>query len=178
MCVLPGIGAFKYSDEAADVAKATGKGTKKDFGEKIAKAVDMKNAGKASSTVDEAIHAADDIVDKTDEVAEAVTDSAIKNGDKVANGAGVVDDVVEGGIEVIDSTVLTHSSVGDFTYDPKTGVVSKMKGVGHGQVNIELLNAKGIEYNIVHVYDNGVGIGVIRTNGKIGTIFLDATMRP
>lgn len=95
MCVLPGIGAFKYSDEAADVAKATGKGTKKVFGEKIAKAVDMKNAGKASSTVDEAIHAADDIVDKTDEVADALTDSAIKNGDEVADGAGVVDDVVE-----------------------------------------------------------------------------------
>ncbi len=97
VCLLPGIGAFKYSDEAADVAKATGKGTKKVFGEKIAKAVDMKNAGKASSTVDEAIHAADDIVDKTDEVAEAVTDSAIKNGDEVADGAGIVDDVVEGG---------------------------------------------------------------------------------
>lgn len=95
--MLPGIGAFKYSDEAADVAKATGKGTKKVFGEKIAKAVDMKNAGKASSTVDEAIHAADDIVDKTDEVADALTDSAIKNGNEVADGAGVVDDVVEGG---------------------------------------------------------------------------------
>ena len=35
VCVLPGIGAFKYSDEAADVAKATGKGTKKVFGEKM-----------------------------------------------------------------------------------------------------------------------------------------------
>jgi len=157
VCVLPGIGAFRYSDEAADVAKAT---------------------GKTSSMVDEAIHAADDIVDKTDEVAEAVTDSAIKNGDEVADGAGVVDDVVEGGIEVIDSTALTHSSVGDFTYDPKTGAVSKMKGGGHGQANIEFLDANGIEYNIVHVYDNGVGIGVIRTNGKIGTIFPDATMRP
>lgn len=76
MCVLPGIGAFKFSDEAADVAKAT---------------------GKTSSTVDEAIHAADDIVDKTDEVVDAVTDSAIKNGDEVADGAEVVDDVVEGG---------------------------------------------------------------------------------
>ena len=27
------------------------------------------------------------------------------------------------------------SSVGDFTYNPKTGAVSKMKGGGHGQAN-------------------------------------------
>ena len=138
----------------------------------------MKNAGKASSTVDEAIHAADDIVDKTNEVADALTDSAIKNGDEVADGAGVVDDVIEGGKEVIDSTALTHSSVGGFTYDSKTVAVSKMKGGGHGQTNIEFLDANGIEYNIVHVYNNGVGIGVIRTNRKIGTIFPDATMQP
>lgn len=127
VCVLPGIGAFKYSDEAADFEKATGKGTKKVFGEKIAKAVDMKNAGKASSTVDEAIHAADDIVDKTDEVAEAVTDSAIKNGDEVADGAGVVDDVVEGGTytKVYKEGFDTH------LIDGKLGSGSKGVGGGH-----------------------------------------------
>ena len=73
----------------------------------------MKNAGKASSTVDEAIHAADDIVDKTDEVADALTDSAIKNGDEVADGAGVVDDAVEGGsktnLEEFDISKLSRS---------------------------------------------------------------------
>lgn len=35
VCVFPGIGAFKYSDEAADVAKATGKGTKKVLEKKL-----------------------------------------------------------------------------------------------------------------------------------------------
>lgn len=48
-----------------------------------------------------------------------------------------------------------------------------MKGGGHGQANIEFLEANGLEYNIVKVYDNGVRIGVIRTNGRISTIFPD-----
>ena len=34
------------------------------------------------------------------------------------------------------------------------------------------------EYNIVKVYDNGVRIGVIRTNGRISTIFPDAASQP
>ena len=148
------------------------------------------------------------------------------------------DEVFESGIYSIDSKALTHSSVGDFTYDPKTGAVSKMKGGGHGQANIDFLEANGMEYNIVHVYGNGVRIGnvpdhkvkakrtgtnqswfpanwsetdianagnyvgnlsgnvnvadgvavfgeyngvrvgVIRTNGKISTIFPDATSQP
>lgn len=113
-----------------------------------------------------------------------------------------------------------------------------MKGGGHGQANIDFLEANGMEYNIVYVYDNGVRIGnvpdhkvkakrtgtnqswfpvvwseadianagnyvgnllgnanavdgvvvfgdyngvrvgVIRTNGKISTIFPDATSQP
>ena len=73
---------------------------------------------------------------------------------------------------------ITHSSVGDFTYNPKTGAVSKMKGGGHGQANIEFLEANGLEYNIVKVYDNGVRVGVIRTNGRISTIFPDAASQP
>ena len=36
-----------------------------------------------------------------------------------------------------------------------------MKGGGHGQANIEFLEANGLEYNIVKVYDNGVRIGNI-----------------
>ena len=65
------------------------------------------------------------------------------------------------GLKSIDNTTITHSSVGDFTYNPKTGAVSKMKGGGHGQANIEFLEANGLEYNIVKVYDNGVRIGNI-----------------
>ena len=42
-----------------------------------------------------------------------------------------------------------------------------MKGGGHGQANIEFLEANGLEYNIVKVYDNG-----------ISTIFPDAALQP
>ena len=69
--------------------------------------------------------------------------------------------ITESGLKSIDNTAITHSSVGDFTYNPKTGAVSKMKGGGHGQANIEFLEANGLEYNIVKVYDNGVRIGNI-----------------
>ena len=86
--------------------------------------------------------------------------------------------ITESGLKSIDNTAITHSSVGDFTYNPKTGAVSKMKGGGHGQANIEFLEANGLEYNIVKVYDNGVRIGVIRTNGRISTIFPDAASQP
>ena len=40
------------------------------------------------------------------------------------------------GINSIDDIALKHSSVGDFTYNPKTGQISRMKGGGHGQSNI------------------------------------------
>ena len=69
--------------------------------------------------------------------------------------------ITESGLKSIDNRTMTHSSVGDFTYNPKTGAVSKMKGGGHGQANIEFLEANGLEYNIVKVYDNGVRIGNI-----------------
>lgn len=39
------------------------------------------------------------------------------------------------------------------------GAISKMKGGGHGQANIDFLNANGIEYNIVMEYPNGVRVG-------------------
>ena len=86
--------------------------------------------------------------------------------------------ITESGLKSIDNTAITHSSVGNFTYNPKTGAVSKMKGGGRGQANIEFLEANGLEYNIVKVYDNGVRVGVIRTNGRISTIFPDAASQP
>ena len=63
------------------------------------------------------------------------------------------------GINSIDDIALKHSSVGDFTYNPKTGQISRMKGGGHGQSNINFLEENGIEYNIVKEYDNGVRVG-------------------
>ena len=59
----------------------------------------------------------------------------------------------------VSESALKHSSVGDFTYNPKTGKVSKMKGGGHGQANIDFLDANGLEYEIVDTYPNGVRVG-------------------
>ncbi|MBC6295517.1 hypothetical protein HCJ45_00060 [Listeria sp. FSL L7-1517] len=133
---------------------------------------------------------------------------------------------------------LEHANLGDFTKNPKTGAISKMKGGGHGQDNIDFLRKNGIEVNIEKTYSNGVRVGnvpehktkskqkgsnqswfpknwtaadienagqqiarlpefakvndgevlfgevngvrvgVIKTNGKIGTIFPDATRQP
>lgn len=93
------------------------------------------------------------------EVVRNTTEDSVEDvGKSAAEDAGKV---VESGIKSIDNTAITHSSVGDFTYNPKTGAVSKMKGGGHGQANIEFLEANGLEYNIVKVYDNGVRIGNI-----------------
>lgn len=59
----------------------------------------------------------------------------------------------------ISDIALKHSSVGDFTYNPKTGQVSRMKGGGHGQSNIDFLEENDIEYYIVKEYANGVRVG-------------------
>ena len=71
----------------------------------------------------------------------------------------ISESVDESDINSIDDIALKHSSVGDFTYNPKTGQISRMKGGGHGQSNINFLEENGIEYNIVKEYDNGVRVG-------------------
>ena len=78
--------------------------------------------------------------------------------------------------ESITNTAITHSSVGDFTYDPKTGAVSKMKGgeyVGNLPKNANVADGVAVfeEYN-------GVRVGVIRTNRKISIIFSDSNSQP
>jgi hypothetical protein len=65
-------------------------------------------------------------------------------------------------LDIPDKT-LEHANKGDFTKpkNPKNvrpGEI-KLKGGGHGQSGIELLNERGIEYNIVKEYDNGVRVG-------------------
>ncbi|WP_411910429.1 T7SS effector LXG polymorphic toxin [Bacillus sp. RAR_M1_44] len=142
------------------------------------------------------------------------------------------------GLSKIPENSIKHSNKGDFTTNPKTGNISKMKGGGHGQHNIKFLQENNIEYNINKVYENGVRIGnvpghkvkakrtgsnqswfpenwtesdiaaagakivespdfskvengvaifgeykgvrvgVIKTNGEVGTIFPDATKQP
>ncbi|MFJ8457282.1 EndoU domain-containing protein [Bacillus paramycoides] len=61
----------------------------------------------------------------------------------------------------IPPSTLKHSGVGDFTNpkNPKKEKIGNMRGGGHGQSNIELLNDHGIEYNIVEVLPNGVRLG-------------------
>ncbi|MGG3143620.1 pre-toxin TG domain-containing protein, partial [Bacillus pumilus] len=142
------------------------------------------------------------------------------------------------GLNKIPENSINHSNKGDFTTNPKTGDISKMKGGGHGQSNIKFLQENNIEYNINKVYENGVRVGnvpghkvkakrtgsnqswfpenwtesdiaaagakivkspdfskvengvtifgeykgvrvgVIKTNGEVGTIFPDATKQP
>ncbi|MEW7278196.1 EndoU domain-containing protein [Aquimarina sp. 2201CG1-2-11] len=59
----------------------------------------------------------------------------------------------------IPSNSLHHADAGDFTYVPGTNTVSKMKGGGHGQRNLDFLEANNVEYNIVNEFDNGVRVG-------------------
>ncbi|MFC8052658.1 T7SS effector LXG polymorphic toxin, partial [Bacillus subtilis] len=54
-------------------------------------------------------------------------------------------------VNIPDSSIK-HSDIGDFTKNPKTGDISKMKGGGHGQSNIEFLEKNNIDYNINKVY--------------------------
>ena len=75
----------------------------------------LKNVAKTGKTVDNVA----DIAEKAAKGAESAGEDAEK--------------VVESGLNSIDNTAITHSYLGDFTYNPKTGAVSKMKGGGHGQ---------------------------------------------
>lgn len=61
--------------------------------------------------------------------------------------------------EHIEKSVIEHSSKGDFTFNPKSKKISRMKSGGHGQENIDFLEKIGFQYNIVKEYDNGVRIG-------------------
>ncbi|STD21156.1 EndoU domain-containing protein [Enterococcus mundtii] len=54
---------------------------------------------------------------------------------------------------------LKHADMGDFTINPSTGKISKMKSGGHGQANIAFLEENGFEVNIEKIYPNGVRIG-------------------
>ncbi|WP_228463392.1 T7SS effector LXG polymorphic toxin [Listeria seeligeri] len=59
----------------------------------------------------------------------------------------------------ITEEALKHADVGDFTVNPSTGKVSKMKGGGHGQANIDFLKGNGFEVNVEKTYSNGVRTG-------------------
>ena len=46
------------------------------------------------------------------------------------------------------------------------------------KVILNFWKKNNVDYNINKVYENGVRVGVIKTNGEIGTIFPDATKQP
>ncbi|HHY2690744.1 EndoU domain-containing protein [Bacillus wiedmannii] len=91
---------------------------------------------------------------------------------------------------------LDHANIGDFTRNPKTGEISKMKGGGHGQAwfpenwsKEDIREAGEYVTNMPEYKDiadgvtifgdyNGVRIGIIKTNGEIGTIFPDNMLLP
>lgn len=79
----------------------------------------------------------------------------------------------EDGLDSVGDAALKHSSQGDFTYNPKTGDISKMKSGGHGQANIDFMDENGIEYNIEKTYENGVRVGNVPSHKvkakRIGT---------
>lgn len=58
-----------------------------------------------------------------------------------------------GSKENISDETLEHSSKGSFKCS------GKFKSGGHGQENLEYLEKKGIEFNIVKEYKNGVRVG-------------------
>lgn len=74
----------------------------------------------------------------------------------------------EDGIITVPDKTLKHSTVGDFTNlkNPKKPPGGKnggnMKGGGHSQANIDLLESKGYSYTITKTYDNGVRIGNVK----------------
>ena len=56
---------------------------------------------------------------------------------------------------------LIHSFDGEFSRNPKTGAVQRLKSGGHGQSALEILKKNHIAYNIVKTYPNGVRVGNI-----------------
>lgn len=71
----------------------------------------------------------------------------------------------ENGIFTVSSSVVRHSTVGEFSNlsNPKKPAGGRnggnMRGGGHSQANLDELTSRGIFYNIEKIYDNGVRIG-------------------
>ena len=69
---------------------------------------------------------------------------------------------------------LVHSNEGTYTKPSRKGDRLRLVSGGHGQTGMDQLDKYGIKYNVVKTYPNGVRVGVIKTNGKIATVFPDA----
>ena len=153
---LHGVKVFRYSDETAE-AVASGEKLLKESGTIYESFADMMSPEDAKRYLDFLENGS----------REGLTSAELADALLVSQKVGYEDvwdlrnagDLLESGINSIDDIALKHSSVGDFTYNPKTGQISRMKGGGHGQSNINFLEENGIEHNIVKEYDNGVRVG-------------------
>ncbi len=67
--------------------------------------------------------------------------------------------------EKICNSAIIHSSLGEFTNGGKNGPPKFAKG-GHGEENIKELKRRGIDYNIVFTYPNGVRLGNVPSHKK------------
>ena len=67
--------------------------------------------------------------------------------------------------EKIGTKAIIHSSLGEFTTGDKTHPPRFDSG-GHGEENIRELNRRGIKFNIVKTFPNGVRIGNVPTHTK------------
>ena len=65
--------------------------------------------------------------------------------------------------EKIGTKAIIHSSLGEFTTGNKTHPPRFDSG-GHGEENIRELNRRGIKFNIVKTFPNGVRIGNVPTH--------------
>lgn len=88
---------------------------------------------------------------------------------------------------VASQFAVVHSNEGDYTH-PQKGQKIRQKAGGHGQTGMNELDKYGIEYHVANLKGNrhgkdgeavfgiwkGVRVGIIRTNGKIATIFPDS----
>ena len=79
----------------------------------------------------------------------------------------------KGSARTMSQFSLVHASEGKFTRPQRPTDPLKLVSGGHGQKGMNLLDKYGIAYNIVKIYPNGVRVGVIKTNGQIGTVFPD-----
>ncbi len=73
----------------------------------------------------------------------------------------------------VSDFALIHSSEGKYTKPARKNDKLRLVSGGHGQAGLDQLGKYGIKYNIVKTYPNGVRVVVVKTNGKIGTVFPD-----
>ena len=66
-----------------------------------------------------------------------------------------------GSAYTVSEFALVHSNEGDFTKPIRRRDRLRLKGGGHGQDGMDLLDKYGIQYNILTTYSNGVRVGNI-----------------